>query len=169
MTKIVAFTGVNTGNRKTKQERTEQREAVATGAGGVAAGVTATKTARLAKTGARSEKTFSAAENGLQQMATNVKKITRSVNKNTEVATGLFAKFKSNIKFYTKDIMDRINNLKGMKIFEAIKKSPITKGIAGALGAGLAFFVLVTGVNKALKTGSVAVNDLKSQYNEFNA
>lgn len=171
MTRIVPFTGAEPQkyNKKTKQERVEQREAVATGAGGVAAGVTATKAAKLAKTGARSDKTLRAAENGLQQMSANVTRITRSVNQNTEVATTLLGKFKSNIKFYTKDIMDRIGNLKGAKIFEVIKKSPITRTVAGVLGAGLAFFVLVTGINKAFKTGAVAVNDFKNQYNDFKA
>ena len=44
---------------------------------------------------------------------------------------------------------------------------PLLKHCAGFLGGALAFFVLVTGVNKAVKTGAIAVDDFKHQINDF--
>ena len=88
---------------------------------------------------------------------------------NTKVATGLWAKFKHNITMYTQDIMKRLESLKSNKFISRIIDSPITKKAAGVFGAGLAFFVLVTGVNKAFKTGAVAYNDFKYQLDDMKA
>ena len=81
-----------------------------------------------------------AGEKALQKMMQTTQRTTQSVNKT------------ANVKFYTKDIMTRF---------------PLLRHCAGFLGGALAFFVLVTGVNKAVKTGAIAVDDFKQQINDF--
>lgn len=163
MTRIVAFTGAEQ-RPLTQQERRERREDVATGVGG-AAGLTASASKMASRRGVKAK----TGEQVLQGMMNNVTQTTRAINQNTQVATGLWARFKSNIKMYTQDILKRLENLKSNKYIGKIIDSPITKKAAGLFGAGLAFFVLVTGVNKAFKTGEVAVVDLKNQLNDLRA
>ena len=163
MTRIVAFTGVER-RPLTHEQRVERREDVATGVGG-AAGLTASATKMASKRGVKAK----AGEQVLQGMMSSVTNTTRAVNQNTKVATGLWAKFKHNITMYTQDILKRLDTLKTNKFITRIIESPLTKKAAGAFGAGLAFFVLVTGVNKAFKTGAVAYGDLKYQLDDLKA
>lgn len=163
MTRIVAFTGAETTRRPlTQEERVERRENVATGVGG-AAGLTASATKMASRRGVKAR----TGEQVLQGMMTQVTNTTRAVNQNTKVATGLWAKFKHNITAYTQDILKRLDTLKSNKFIGRIIESPLTKKAAGVFGAGLAFFVLVTGVNKAFKTGAVAYGDLKYQLDDL--
>ena len=146
------------------QERKERKEQVAAGVGG-AAGLSTTATKYASRQGLKAE----AEEHVLQQMMQTVTNTTNAVNKNTEAAQGLWATFRSNIKMYTKDIMTRLEHLKNSKFIGPIINSPVTKKLAGVAGGALAFFVLVTGVNKAVKTGAIAVDDFKHQFHEFNS
>jgi hypothetical protein len=163
MTRIVAFTGTER-RPLTHEQRVERREDVAAGVGG-AAGLTASATKMASKRGVQAK----TGEQVLQGMMTKVTNTTKAVNQNTKVATGLWAKFKHNITMYTQDIMKRLEALKGNKFVSRIIDSPITKKAAGVFGAGLAFFVLVTGVNKAFKTGAVAYSDFKYQLDDMKA
>ena len=163
MTRIVAFTGAE-HRPLTQQERVERREGVATGVGG-AAGLTASATKMASRRGVKAK----TGEQVLQGMMTQVTNTTRAVNQNTKVATSLWAKFKHNITMYTQDILKRLESIKTNKYISKIIDSPITKKAAGVFGAGLAFFVLVTGVNKAFKTGAVAYSDFKYQLDDMKA
>ena len=164
MVKIVAFTG-SEQRPLTREQRIERREEVATGVGGAAAFTTASATRMASRRGVKAR----TGEQVLQGMMTQVTNTTKAVNQNTKVATGLWAKFKNNITMYTQDILKRLESIKGNKFVSRIIDSPITKKAAGLFGAGLAFFVLVTGVNKAFKTGAVAYGDLKYQLDEIKA
>jgi hypothetical protein len=104
------------------------------------------------------------AENSLQTMMTNVNRVTQTARRNAQVTEGLWATFKSNIKFYTKDIMTRLESLKGVKFVGKIVNSPIAKKGASVVGGALAFFVLVTGLSKAAKTGQIAIDDFQNKY-----
>lgn len=148
---------------KTAEQRKENQEKVAAGAGG-AAGVTTTAAKAVGKRASQLE----AKEQALQQMMTNVNKTSRAITKNTKEAEGLFATFKINIKRYTDDIIKRLSKLQDSKYLAPIVKSPITKKVAGLCGGALAFFVLVTGVNKACRTGALAIDDFKRQYHDIN-
>ncbi|MBQ8668501.1 hypothetical protein IJ472_01880 [bacterium] len=163
MTRIIAFTGAEQ-RPLTREERVERRENVATGVGG-AAGLTAS----ASKMASRKVVKAKTGEQVLQGMMTQVTNTTKAVNQNTKVATGLWARFKSDITMYTKDILKRLEGLKTNKYIARLIESPLTKKAAGVFGAGLAFFVLVTGVNKAFKTGTVAVGDLKAKLQDINA
>ncbi len=163
MTRIIAFTGAEQ-RPLTREERVERRENVATGVGG-AAGLTAS----ASKMASRKVVKVKTGEQVLQGMMTQVTNTTKAVNQNTKVATGLWARFKSDITMYTKDILKRLEGLKTNKYIAKLIESPLTKKAAGVFGAGLAFFVLVTGVNKAFKTGTVAVGDLKAKLQDINA
>ena len=54
-----------------------------------------------------------------------------------------------------------------LNLSDQLLKVPFTKKVAGFFGGALAFFVLITGVNKAVKTGEIAVDDFKHQLNEM--
>ncbi len=163
MTKIITFTARENRPRLTQEQR-ERNQQVATGVGGVA-GLSASATNIASKRAMRAK----SGEQVLQQMMNTVETTTRTVNQNTQAAKGLWATFKHNIKMYTDDILKRLDTLKNTKFIGSIINSPITKKLAGIFGGALAFFVLVTGVNKAIKTGAIAVDDLKHQIQEFNA
>ena len=153
--------------RLTPEERKQRQEYVATGVGG-AAGLSTQATRMAGKRGLNAQSARSA-ERQLQNMLESTQRTMGAVNKNAKAAKGLWANFKYNVKFYTKDILTRLDGLKNAKVIGPIINSPITKKMAGFAGGALAFFVLVTGVNKAVKTGSIAVDDFKNQYKEFRA
>lgn len=148
---------------KTPEQRKENQEKVAAGAGG-AAGVTGTAAKAVSKRAAKIE----AKEQMLQQGMEKANRVCRTINKNTQEAEGLLATFRINVKRYTDDIIKRISKLQDSKFLAPIVKSPITKNIASVCGGALAFFVLVTGVSKACRTGAIAVDNFKNQYHEFN-
>ena len=134
----------STGN-KTKTDQ------VAAGVGG-AAGVTTSATKMAGKRGL-----------SLQKMMANVTSTAERVSENAEKATTLWGKFKKNTTIFTKDILARFKALENTKFIGAIVKSPIVKKSAALFGGALAFFVLVTGVNKAVKTSVQAAGDIKNK------
>lgn len=148
----------NTG--MTPEEREHQQEKVAAGAGGAAS-----LTAKAAN--AASKKNVASVKLGT--MMNSTQQAMMSANKSSKAAKSLWASFKNNIKFYTNDILRRLEGLKDAKFIGPIIKSPIMKKMAGFAGGALAFFVFITGINKAVKDGEIAVVDIKNKYNEFRA
>lgn len=139
----------------------QTQEQVAAGVGGVA-GVS--QAAKLAgKRGIKAQ----AAEQALAEMTNKVQTTVNGINKNKKAVEGLFGKFNHNVKMYTASIMEHLNKFKGVKFIGAIVKSPITRKISSLVGGALAFFVLVTGLNKAVHSGEVAVDDFKSKIAEM--
>lgn len=153
----------NSTHTTSAEQRKENREKVAAGAGG-AAGVTGTAAKAVSKRAARLE----ANEQMLQQGMERVNRTCHTITKNTQEAEGLLATFRVNIKRYTDDIVRRLSKLQDSTILGPIIKSPVTKKVAGLCGGALAFFVLVTGVNKAVRNGAIAVDNIKNQYHEMN-
>lgn len=131
-----------------KNNKTEQ---VAAGVGG-AAGISASATQMAGKRGLT-----------LQKMMAKVTSTAEKVTQNTEKATTLWGKFKNNTKIFTKDILARYKALENSKFIGAIVKNPIVKKSASVFGGGLAFFVLITGVNKAAGTYVDAAGDIKKK------
>lgn len=159
MAGIPSINANTTSPSMTAQQRKEKSEQVAAGVGG-AAGLTTSATKMASKKGLQ-------AEQSLSNMLEAVTKTQQAVNKNSKAVTGLWGTFKNNIKVYSADILARLNKLKDAKFIGPIIKSPFTKKVAGFFGGALAFFVLVTGVNKAVKTGEIAIDDFKYQLNEM--
>ena len=147
---------------KTPEQKKDNKEKVAAGAGG-AAGVTGTAAKAVSKRAAKLE----SQEQMIQQGVAKANRVCRTINKNTQEAEGLLASFRINVRRYTDDIVRRISKLKNSKFLAPIAKSPITKNIATLCGGALAFFVLVTGVSKACRTGAIAVDNFKHQYQEM--
>lgn len=145
-----------------EQRQQQTKEQVATGVGG-AAGLSATATRYAGKKGLKAQ----AGEEILGRMTAQVSNGIKTVNQTQEVATGFITTFKNNLKMYTKSIMDQLAKFKDSKFIGPIVKSPITRKFSALAGGLLAFFVLVTGVNKAFKNGEIAVDDLKSQYKNY--
>lgn len=154
--------GINSIGAKptTSAQRREKGQQVAADVGAAAA-VTTTATKAASKRAMKAEST-------LNQMMNTVTAANRTATKNAEEVKGLWAAFRANMTQYTNQIMGGFERFKNRRIIGAIIKSPVTKGLTKVLGGALAFFVLVSGVNKAIKTGKIAVDDLQNQLNEFN-
>lgn len=133
------------------KQRKEATQDVAAGVG--ATGITATATRYAGKQGV------------LQRMFTNVQEVTKVTSKNSREITGLWSKFMHNTKLFTNDIMSKFTKFKGNKLIAPIIESPLAKGASKIFGATMAFFVLVTGVQKAFDNGRLAVGDLKDKLN----
>ncbi len=146
----------------------EKKEEVATGVG-AAAGITSASGLANSATRAAGKKALKAeaAEKTLGKMLDGVQTASRNVSKNTKEVTGLWKTFKANIAKYTNQLNGYVAKFKETKYIGAIIKSPVTKYLTKFFGGALAFFVLVTGVSKAVRTGAIAVDDFKSQYNDL--
>lgn len=144
------------------QQRQENQEKVAAGVGG-AAGLTTSATKMASKRGLQAQ----TGERAYQQATRMLTETNKAVINSSEKATSLWNTFKTNIKIYSNDIIKKLQKFKDSKFIGPIVKSPIIKKVAGFFGGALAFFVLVTGINKAFKTGELAFDDLKHQYNEM--
>ena len=147
------YTPSSTGNNSKKSEQ------VAIGVGG-AAGVTTTAHNMAAKRGlyAKFQRTMS-------QMTSAAEQITE----NTGKATSLWNKFKINTKAITKDVLRFYDKLAGSKFVGGIFKSAIVKKSAAVFGGALAFFTLISGVNKAAKTTVDAAGDFKHKLDVIRA
>lgn len=167
MTDITVTPNFQAKTPLTPEQRQQRTEQVATGVGG-AAGLSS-QAAKVARRGSINAGTIRNAETQLQHMMEQTQRTMNSVNNNAKAVNGLWSAFKHDIEFYTEDIIKRLESLKNAKFIGPILNSPITKKMAGAAGGALAFFVLITGVNKAVKTGAIAVDDFKNQYSEFKA
>jgi hypothetical protein len=138
-------------------------------AAGVGVGAGATQAGKFMGKRALKANGVAQAESTLQGMLTRVTETTSAVKRNSEVTTGLWATFKNNVKFYTKDITKRFEELKSVKFVGKIVNSPIGKKAASVVGGSLAFFVLITGLSKAVNTGKIAVDDFKNKYEDMNS
>ncbi len=145
-----------------QEQRKDKQEQVATGIGG-AAGVTAAATKYAGRKGLKAQ----AGEKFLGELSGQVANGIKGVNKTQQVAEGFIASFKQNLKMYSASIMEHLNKFKNTKIIGSIVKSPIARKASFLFGGALAFFVLVTGVNKAFENGQIAVEDFKQQYRDF--
>ncbi len=161
MTKITPLTPYNQSQSK-RQQATETTEKVAAGVGG-AAGLTKTATNMASKRG------ILATERTFQGMMSSLTNGASTITEGSQQALTLWGKFKNNTKVFTADILRRFKALENSKFIGAIIKSPIAKKAAAVFGGVLAFFVLVTGVNKAVKTGIEAAGDVKSKLETWHA
>lgn len=154
----ISFTGENV---RTPEQRQKRQEQVASGVGGAAGVGAATKFAgkRALKHEAKSEM--------LADMYAQVSRTMNSVNEGSQVSTGLWHAFKANMTKYTKSVETLLLKFKESKFIGPIVKSPITAKFSAFAGGALAFFVLVTGINKAARSGSLAVEDLKNKYSQY--
>ena len=143
-----------------ENQRKETQEKVAVGAGG-AAGVTGTAAKAVSKRAA----TLEAKEKMLQEGMVNIKNTYRNFQTIQE-SKGFFPAFKNSVRKYADDIIMRLSKLKNAKIIGPIVKSPVTKAFANIGGGFLAFFVLVTGVSKAFRTGTEAIDKFKQFFNK---
>ena len=140
---MISF-GSGTANEQIDR-RKERAQDVATGAGVTGAAAYQAKRTTV--------------NNTLKNMFTHVTEVTKTTRQNAAEVTGLFGKFKFNMKRFSGSIINQAMKFKDMKYIGPLVKSPITKGIATGFGAAMAFFALVTGVDKAYRNGKLAVAD----------
>lgn len=143
-----------------QQKRKETTQTVATGVGATG-GFAASARTYATKRGLNAAK----GEKTLEMMLEATQNVTQTASQNTEVARGLWATFRRNVKVFSNDFLLQVAKFKNSKFIGPIIKSPLTKKVAGAFGGAMAFFVLVTGVNEACENGSLAVGDLKHKLN----
>ena len=156
---------LNTNTDK-KQEKKEKAAAAIGGTAGAA-----TTASRMAsKRGMQAAAAEANAGEGILASTLNrVAGVAKKAEENSKVVNSLWGKFVQNSKMYAQDLMKRLEALKDAKIIGKIVKSPIAKGAASVAGGALAFFALVTGLNKAFRDGSIVVNDMKSKIADFTA
>lgn len=136
----------------------ERQEQVAAGVGGAAG---------LSQTTKWASKRAMKAENAYNTAARTIQQTARTVNDSTKTATDLWSKFKTDCKTISAQITKYFEKFKKIPIVGKILNNRATRTAGSALGGALAFFVLVTGVNKAVKTGAIAIDDFKQQYQEL--
>ena len=136
--------------QQTKRKDAEQK--VATGVGATGAGAAAYQAKRTT------------VNRTLQGWFTNLTNTTKAARQNAAEVTGIFGKFKHNFARFSGDIMSKAMKYKEMKFIGPIVKSPIMKGTAGVFGGAMAFFALVTGIDKAYRNGRLAVADIGGKF-----
>lgn len=107
----------------------------------------------------------SSVNNYLKSWFSKLTATTRTTRQNAQEVTGLFGKFKQNVRIFSTSIIDKAMKFQDMKFIGPIIKSPVTKGVASFLGVGMAFFALVTGIDKAYRNGKIAVDDMRNKFN----
>lgn len=148
--------------KKTKKEKTEQAATVIGGTGFAAsANKYASKRGALMKAAQTGEKT-------LQSMLDATNKAAKFTGKNGKTVSGLFAKFKQNVHIYASDILKPLKKINN-RFFKPIVNSPVVRKAANVIAVPMAFFVLVTGVRKAVETGTIAVDDVKNSIHNMAA
>lgn len=147
------YTAELTPEQHAKRKDTEQK--VATGVGATGAGAAAYQAKRTA------------VNKTLQSWFTNLTNTTKAARQNAAEVTGLFGKFKQNFARFSGSIMTKAMKYKDIKYIGALVKSPVMRGAAGIFGGAMAFFALVTGIDKAYRNGRLAVADIGGRF--FNA
>ena len=142
--------GELTPEQRAKRKDAEQK--VATGVGTTAAGAAAYQAKRTT------------VNRTLQGWFTNLTNTTRTARQNAAEVTGLFGKFKQNFARFSGSIMKQASKFQDMKYIGAVVKSPVMKATAGVFGGAMAFFALVTGVDKAYRNGRLAVCDVRNRF-----
>lgn len=144
----VVFTAIPEYQRLTpeQQKRRETSQNVATGVG--AAGVT---THYVSKPSVYVR---------FKDLLRTTTKTAKTFERNSAEVTGLWNKFFRDMKLFSADAMARISKYKEWKFIGPIVKSPVAKGATSVFGATMAFFVLVSGVQKAVDNGRLALNDM---------
>lgn len=154
---------VSFGNEQVRysEQNQKRQEQVASGVGGAAGVGAAAKFAgkRALKNEAKSE--------ALAEMYAQVGRTMNTVNEGSKATSGLWHAFRANMKKYTQSVETLMMRFKDAKYIGPIIKSPITAKFSALAGGALAFFVLVTGINKAARSGSLAIDDLKNKYGQF--
>ncbi len=155
---IPAANTIHFHNDLTPEQRQKRKEAqeVATGVGaaGVTAGVGASRfSARKGSMGM------------LRNMYENMIKTSKAASRNSEVATGLWAKFVRDSRKFANHAWGKISKFADNKYLAPIIKSPITKKATAVFGGVTAGFVLISGLGKATRDGRVAIEDIKDRLN----
>jgi len=156
MAVIVPITSeISTAPKENRKEKAQNAAA----AGG-AAGCTV-QTAKTIATRRAARKELAA--NTLRDTFTGVAKTAKTVKKNSKEVTGLLSQFFKNAKDFSDDMMKVFARVKRDKAVSALLKNPVLRGISGAFGYSMAFFVLVSGLTKAVDNGKITIGDLKDK------
>ena len=139
-----------TPEQQAKRKNTEQK--VATGVGATGAGAAAYQAKRTT------------VNRTLQTWFSNLTTTTRNARQNAAEVTGLFGRFKQNFARFSGSIIKQVSKYENMKFIGPIVKSPIMKGVAGIFGGAMAFFALVTGLDKAYRNGKLAFVNTASRF-----
>lgn len=145
---MMKVSAVSFGNNYTPQSpdrKNTAAESVAIGAGTTGYVATASKAARKGE--------------GVKNFLASARKGTEQLTKSEKFINKIFGNFRKNVQTFSKDIAARLAKLQNVKIIGPIITSPAIKAFSGALGGILAFFVLITGISKAFKTGEMAAMD----------
>jgi hypothetical protein len=139
-----------TPEQRAKRKDTEQKVATSVGATGAGAAAYQAKRTTVNRT--------------LQTWFANLTNTTRNARQNAAEVTGLFGKFKQNVTKFSGSIINKAMKFQDMKFIGPIVKSPVMRGVAGIFGGAMAFFALITGIDKAYRNGRLAVTDVRTRF-----
>lgn len=146
----IAFTG---NERSQKQKDAEKK--VVTGGGAFAATASATKL-KSTKSGFDMFASAGKVSKGMSTV-TNTAQTAQRVAKQS---TGLWAKVCQNARWAKEAILNWGAKFKDMKFVKPLVKSPVFRGVAGALGYGFGAVTLIAGLADITKVASDAVEKL---------
>lgn len=147
----IAFTGKE---RTQKQKDAEKK--VVTGGGAVAATASA---ARMKATKSGFDM-FSSASKVSKGMST-VTSTAKTASKISKQSRSLWAKVGENARWAKNAILNWGKNVSNMKLIKPLVKSPVFRGVAGALGYGFGVITLIAGLSDITKVASDAVEKME--------
>ena len=99
----------------------------------------------------------------LRSMFSSVTEGSKVIRTNVGEATTLFGRYKQNVVRYTKYAMKQLSRFENSKYIAPLFKNKMVLGAASVFGTVMAFFALVTGVNKSIDNGKLMVGDIKDK------
>ena len=107
-----------------------------------------------------------AAKSSLKNMFGTVTQAGKTVSTNAKEAATLWGKYKQNVVRYTKFAIEWVSKFENSKYLKPFFKNKLVLGAASAFGTVMAFFALVTGVNKSIKNGKLMIGDLEDKFRQ---
>lgn len=147
----IAFTGKE---RSQKQKDAEKK--VVTGGGAIAATTSAAKL-KSTKSGFDMFASAGKVSKGMSTV-TNTAKTAQKVAKQS---TSLWSKVCKNARWAKDAVLNWGTKFKNMRLIKPLVKSPVFKGIAGALGYGFGAITLIAGLADITKVTSDAIENLE--------
>lgn len=146
-TASIAFTG-----KERSKERKDAEKKVVTGGGAVAA----TASAAHVKATKSGFDMFSSAGKVSKGMNT-VTNTAKAAGKVAKQSKGIWVKVCKNARWAKNAVLNWGKNVSNMKLIKPLVKSPVFRGVAGALGYGFGAITLIAGLSDITKVASDAV------------
>lgn len=143
-----------TSNHETSQQNKKDAEKKVVTGGGAVAAATATARTRAARSGFNMFNSAKKVSRGMHNV-TQTTKVATNVAKQTK---SLWAKVAENARWAKNTVLTWGDKFKNLKYIRPIIKSPLFRGVAGALGYGFGFVTLISGLSDISKVTTDAMD-----------